>query len=331
MAAFQQDGTQGGNAQNNAGQNNAAQNNLPQGNSVIQDPIIQDDIILDDGMLIEEGAVIEGVPYAPYPSFQIVSFADMEYTVGVQGFTGVPNLGESGSFGFNEGINWGFPMPVLPMLGLSGQIGVRFAQSNFHGANMTTENRNQTFFTTGISRRVDYGFQMGVVFDYLSDDWYYEGSFAQVRSEFGWVGEFGNEIGFRYISGVQDSSDEVADGLRSIGFTGIMDFDPINTYRFYYRQQWDQVRGGHAELMGGFTENGDGMLGGEFLIPIAERWALTSDVTALFPSSSSPIDESWNIGMNLTWYPKGLTTWSQLYHRPLFDTADNGTFMFQPK
>lgn len=302
--------------------------------------IIHEGPWMPDGVIMEgEGMIMDGEycpdPCVVCPPVQLISFADMEYSLGVQGFKGVPNLGQSGSFGFNQGINWGFPMPILPALGLSGQIGARFTQADFYGANFTDDSRHQTFLSAGLSRRVDYGFQMGVVLDYLNENWYYEGSFAQIRSEFSWVGGYGNQIGFRYISAVQDSSEEVAEGLMNIGNNLVTDITPLNTYRFFYRHQWDQMRGGHVEAMGGFTENGDAIFGSEFLIPIAERWALTTDFTCLLPADENlareRLGESWNIGLGLTWYPKGLSTWSQLYHRPLFNVADNGTFMFQPE
>lgn len=324
MAALQGDDT-------GANPNNTAPNT--QGNPIVQDPIIEDEMIFDDGMIIDDGAFFEEPVGPAYPTYQLVSFADMEYFVGVQGFKGVPNLGESGSFGFNEGINWGFPMPILPLLSLSGQVGARFTQSDFYGANLTADSHSQTFLTGGISRRVDYGFQMGVAVDYLNDNWYYDGSFVQLRSEIGFVGGYGNLFGFRACNGLQDDAPGVSAGLASIGFGAITNFEPIDTYRFFYRQQWDQVRGGHIEASGGFTENGDGLFGAEFMIPIAERWALTSNVNCLLPSTSvtslAQIDESWNVGMGLTWYPKGLSTWSRLYHRPLFNVADNGSFMFK--
>lgn len=266
------------------------------------------------------------------PPYQLISFADMEYSVGVQGFKSVPNLGQSGSFGFNESINWGFPFPILPVLSLSGQIGFRFTQSDMNGANFTADSRDQLFLTGGISRRVDYGLQLGVAVDYLNDNWYFDSSFAQMRTEIGLVGGYGNQFGFRFSANLDDDAQDVQTGLNAVGFTAINNFEPVETYRFFYRHAWDQVRGGHAEFMAGFAGNSAGVLGADFLIPISERWALNSNFSCLLPSTTNAfnqIDESWNVGLGLTWYPKGLSTWSKLYHRPLFDVADNGTFMFQ--
>ncbi|MEC9093890.1 MAG: DUF6666 family protein [Planctomycetota bacterium] len=309
---------------------------VQQQEEIIGEEIIEGDLV--DGQLIEDGVDCGGCGACEdcgfyCPPYQLISFVDMEYSFGVQAFDGVPNLGESGSFGFNESINWGFPFPAFPLLSLSGQLGVRFAQSDLNGGSFTGDVRDQLFLTGGISRRVDYGLQMGVAVDYLNDNWYMDGAFAQLRSEMSLVGGFGNQLGFRVTANLDDDTEDVQAGLDAIGFTAISNFEPVDNYRIFYRHAWDQERGGHAEMMAGFTEDGDGIFGADFLIPVAERWALNSSFTCLMPSDSSSatsqIDESWNVGMGLTWYPKGLTTWSKLYHRPLFNVADNGTFMFQ--
>ena len=37
------------------------------------------------------------------------------------------------------------------------------------------------------------------------------------------------------------------------------------------------------------------------------------------------INESWNVGMNLVWYPGGVSRYRSRYHRPMFNVADNGS------
>jgi hypothetical protein len=58
-------------------------------------------------------------------------------------------------------------------------------------------------------------------------------------------------------------------------------------------------------LRGGFT----------YLIPVEGK------------STGGNIEESWNVGLSLVWYPGCRTARTADYHRPLFNVADNGTFL----
>src|SRR5262245_55353592 len=138
--------------------------------------------------------------FVPLPSFSC-----FEVFGGVQGFTGPANRGGSGSFGFHEGFNWGVPLAGF----VSGQLGVNWTQSNFSGSFFTPDSRNQIFFTTGLFRRVDWGFQGGLVFDFLHDEWDYSADLAQIRGELSWLWCGCNEIGFLFAVGVNDSDNLV--------------------------------------------------------------------------------------------------------------------------
>ena len=96
------------------------------------------------------------VPCGTFPT------GNLELSFGVQGFTGPANYQHrsgSGSFGINEGLNWGIPIPGFQCLG--GQVGFRATHSNLSGAEFTNETRNQAFVTAGLFRRVDVGLQGG--------------------------------------------------------------------------------------------------------------------------------------------------------------------------
>ena len=117
---------------------------------------------------------------------------------GVQGFKNNSNRGADGSFGFHEGVNFGtsarnvvFP----PSIGF--QLGFQATQTNLDGASFTLQERNQTFLTTGIFRRGDYGLQGGIVFDYLWDDWYYDLNVGQIRGEISMAVSERTSYGFR--------------------------------------------------------------------------------------------------------------------------------------
>ncbi len=111
------------------------------------------------------GGLLRNAEYfAGANGFQNGLFADPTSTSG--------NLLGDCSFGFYEGFNVGIPLCRLSCGLLSGQFGLRATQTNFNGNEFTPADRNQIFLTTGLYRRVDYGFQMGVVADILWDDWF---------------------------------------------------------------------------------------------------------------------------------------------------------------
>jgi hypothetical protein len=266
--------------------------------------------------------------YARYPS--LISCSDMEFFGGAQGFKGSANLGEGGSFGFHEGINFGFPFPLFQGMGLSGQIGGRFVHSNGNGAGFTTDTRQQVFVTGGLFRRVDYGLQGGAVVDYLSEDWYYKGTYAQLRAEISFVGVYGNQFGFRYTG---DLDEEPGIGPVAKSFVpAVGDFNtfvPLDTYRFFYQQKL-AYSNSIVEFHGGFSGQSQGLMGADAWVPLTERILLRTSGTLLIDDSEgvdANIDEAWNVSVSAVFYPKGWNLWQKAYHRPMFDVADNGSFL----
>lgn len=266
----------------------------------------------------------------------LVSFADMEYSVGVQSFKNTVNLGQGASFGVNESINWGFPLPpVLPFRWsrFSGQLGFRLTQNNFAGTAFTTDTRNQAFVTGGIFRRVDYGAQIGAAFDYLDEDWFFGGSFAQIRFHAGWVNQRGNEFGFKYAANMHEELGlaAIVNPLLPAGALPINQITPNDTYRFFYKHNMEIIQNGTVEVFGGFTSQSQGLFGTDFSLPLTDQLSVQSGFALVFEDSintfETNLDEAWNIYTNLVFYPKGLNRWKKAYHRPLFNVADNGTFM----
>jgi uncharacterized protein DUF6666 len=252
---------------------------------------------------------------------------------GVQGFTGPANRGGSGSFGFHEGFNWGNPLFGF----LSGQWGANWTQSNFSGNFLTPDNRDQIFFTAGLFRRVDWGFQGGLVFDYLHDEWDYTADLGQLRGELSWLFGGCNEIGFWFTAGVNDSTNLIvrqptflSDG--TVRVTSSHATLAVNDlYAFFFRRQF--ACGGQGRLFGGFTGNSQGLVGGDALMPINPNWSLRSNF--IFVTAGSGDDrttpgftrESWNVGISLVWTPCPRSLSCQNYNRPLFTVADNGSFL----
>jgi hypothetical protein len=263
----------------------------------------------------------------PRPNLQ-----NLELSGGVHGFTGPLNRGASGSFGFYEGLNLG-----LPLCGdcFCGQIGGLWTQSNFDGSFIAPEEvRNQMFLTAGLFRRVDWGLQAGVVFDYLHDEWDCEYDLAQLRGELGWRYCGCHELGFRFTVGVDDdvaplntpvissSGDSIALQVRDTAV------EVNDLFAFYYRRQF--ACGGEGRLFGGFTNHHQGLVGGDVRLPINDCWSLAADFLYVVPSDDDELpgftEETWNVAVGVVWTPCAKPGCGPNYCRPLFDVANNGTF-----
>ena len=251
---------------------------------------------------------------------------NLELTAGVQGFTGPANQAAGGgSFGFNEGLNWGMPIPLLGCM--SGQVGFRATQSNLSGTEASDDTRRQAFVTAGLFRRVDVGLQGGAVIDWLSDGWHRDLDLVNVRTELSWMIDGTHELGFWGAMGTKSSSDQEAD-QRTI------EWETTDLYAVFYRYNFGACEPGDARLFAGTSGQGDGLVGVDVRLPLSATWALESNFAYLIPNEGDAVNfeadhvqESWNIGMNLVWYPgRGLGR-GDSYSRPLFRVADNGVFM----
>ncbi|MEZ6096661.1 MAG: DUF6666 family protein [Pirellulaceae bacterium] len=260
-----------------------------------------------------------------------------EYFAGAQGFTspaytipGRNDLTKDCSFGFNAGINAGIPLCRLTCGLLSGQAGVRTVNSEFSGTPFTSDNRDQLFVTTGLYRRVDYGFQFGVVADFLFENWYTDTTTVQIRGDIGWVYAGGNTIGFRFAEGVQD---DVSNGtFNGTAFNSIVT-STFDQSRFYYRQNCSW--GGYSDIFLGWSDEKHVIGGLEYDIPMGECWALQSSFTYFMPENDAELtasggnaNEAWNIGVGFVWRPQG-RCWYDNYDRPILPVADNGTMVLR--
>ena len=88
-------------------------------------------------------------------------------------------------------------------------------------------------------------------------------------------------------------------------------------------------------MFGGFTGDQDGLLGGDIRLPVNGRWALEANFTYLIPEESSMttghVEEGWNVGIGLVFFPGCNTPYTLDYNRPLFNVADNGTMFLSPR
>lgn len=265
-----------------------------------------------------------------------INWRDFEFFAGTQAFAGPANYAGtqpgnvnregSASFGIHEGFNFSRRSFLLGG-GISSQFGLRATHNNASGTEFTDDSRNQIFLTGGFFRRVDYGFQGGVVVDYLNDKWYYNVNLTQLRAQLGWKHDPFNEFGYQYFGSLGDdvstATVDIDAGPTQIAVT----LDPTDQHRIFYRRYFR--RGGTGELFAGTTDESDGILGALLDIPLIDGVAMRTGVTYLNPDAGSGLDnqqESWNLSWGFVWYPCGSCARSP-YDRPMFDVADNGTFL----
>jgi hypothetical protein len=267
-----------------------------------------------------------------------------EFFAGTTGFTGPANFANTApasatnpasarngatSFGFYEGLNEGRSLKQLFGLDLAGQMGVRATQTSLSGTEFTDEARRQIFLTGGLFRRVDFGLQYGVVVDYLNDDWWFRNDLVQLRGELSWNDGCSHEFGYQFMAGLEDST-SVTDVVNAAGtrFRGTVTFEPTDQHRFFFRGSTGGG-GGYFAFVGG-TDRSDAILGGGMTSASRRGFAFQAGSTYLIPNegrgSGGNENESWNLSMGVIYRPGGKQACGR-YCRPMFDVADNGTFM----
>jgi hypothetical protein len=214
---------------------------------------------------------------------------------------------------------------------LGAQLGLQTTQSNLSGAEFTDETRHQLFLTGGLFRRVDWGLQGGLVFDYLSEDWYANTSLAQLRGELSWVFPCLHELGFWFSASTRQDTQL---STFSNGDAAVVEtFESTDLYAFFYRHHFQAIDGAQSRIYAGWTGDSDGLIGADFNLPLSCDWALEGGFAYLVPEQATGragrghAEESWNVAMSLVWYPGARSAYGNDYYRPLFNVADNGSFM----
>jgi hypothetical protein len=237
---------------------------------------------------------------------------------GVEAFTGPKNLGQTGSFGFHQGVNWGAPLPCSNGC-LAMQLGGSVTQSSLSGAEFSPETRHQAFVTGGLFRRVDCGLQYGIAYDYQSDDWYTNTNLTQLRGEVAWVFPCAHELGFWMTSSLDEDQTTAVLFTDQIPATETATWEATDLYAFFYRHR--------------LSGASDGLIGTDLRVPLTCDIAVEAGFTYLVPeeakgpAAAGNEEEAWNVGISLVWYPGCKTATSRSYFAPLFNVADNGSFM----
>lgn len=260
-------------------------------------------------------------------------FTNADYRVGVHGFKNPLNRDQDGSFGFHGGVNLGTPLSRLSCGLFSGQIGINNVQSNFSGSSFTDQSRSQLFVTTGIFRKVDYGLQGGMVYDYLQDEWYTNIGVSQLRGELSWVYASGNTFGFRFAHGLAtDRGNGIL--MDAGGNTTVVNesWRTNDTYRFFYRKLVHEGEG-HIDFTLGYTEEDQTLFGLDFNTPIRGMLRFYGGFTYLLPEQDilarTNSEETWNVMMGVQISPYRRRGYCR-YNVPMFDVADNGSMQVFP-
>ncbi len=233
-----------------------------------------------------------------------------------------------GSFGFQEGFNFGTRLPSLLCGQVGSQLGARFIQSQLNGSAAGVDNRNQAFVTGGLFRRVDYGFQGGLVVDYLHDDWIYKADLLQLRGELSFLLSPCHELGFRFTDSQQ--TDATSYQVPGASAATEIQLTTLNTYRGFYRFRFSEQARGQAELQAGWTEDSGAILGLSLLTPLQSQVGLATNANYLIPQRDAAPEfafEGWNISLAIVWTPGRPFGLARDYYRPLFEVADNGSMI----
>lgn len=243
---------------------------------------------------------------------------------GVEGFKSAVDQGVNGNFGFHEGVNWGGAL--FEYGGIGGQLGAQAVQSNLGESFLFEDNRIQFFLTTGLFHRPmnNNGWQGGVVWDWLHDDYYAQMDVSQIRGELSWLSCGHHEVGFWTAIGTTSDTE----------FSSFNDEDvtwqPIDMYSLFYRRYFEN--GSIGRFSAGFTGDGQGLLGADLLAPLTPKLALVTNVNYILgrndPAPEEALTESWGLTISLVWYPGYKSPCSSRNpYRPIFGVADNTTMM----
>jgi hypothetical protein len=253
---------------------------------------------------------------------RVPKFKEVMAFGGVHGFKGpYDQERDSGNFGFQEGFNLG---GKLPFTETGYQLGFQAQQSQLSGDADTGigDSFVQHFFTTGVFRRTNDGFQGGAVWDLLLDERDTSVAFSQVRAEVGFVDCGCHEFGASLAVHLKENTFVNPQQQTTTAFQS------VDQYLLYYRMHG--ARGGEGRLYGGITDDVDGIVGADFLLPLTESWSLQPAFTYLIPNASgagtvAAREEAWNISINLVWHWRGhARSCHSSPYRPLFNVADNG-------
>jgi hypothetical protein len=263
-------------------------------------------------------------PCCPDPCHSV--WENLQLFGGVQAFKSEVDQGLNGNFGFQEGGNWGGAL--FEYGGVGAQVGAQVVQSNLGESYYFEDNRIQFFFTSGLFHRPfdNHGWQGGVVFDWLHDDYYVQMDVAQIRGELSWLSCGHHEFGAWVAIGT------TSDTKFSTINNDLVSWEPIHLYSLFYRRYFDN--GSVGRFSAGSTGEGQGLLSADVMAPLTQNWALSTGATYIMgrndPAPEEALTEAWGLSICLVWYPGYKTPCSSKNpYRPLFNVVDNSSMLLR--
>ena len=240
---------------------------------------------------------------------------------------------DAGNFGAQFALNWASARPLF--CGLNVQAGARATQLDFNGTSAngfeTDDARTQVFWTAGVFFRAPFGcdgWSAGVVYDSLIEDYYRQYDLSQLRAELSY--SFGGlfDLGFRGAFALNEDDFDflrLDDELTIEGKATATSY-----YTMFLRTNFDQ--GAQATVFGGVTEWNEAIVGATAEAPLSDSFAIKGGATYIIPSERGlgnlRDEETWNVSAGFVWYLGGGARGNACGEtRPLFDVADNGTFL----
>jgi hypothetical protein len=240
---------------------------------------------------------------------------------GVHGFKGPYDRNrDSGNFGFHEAINAGFKIPYTTF---GYQLGYQATHSQLNGDEATNNpsSHTQHFVTAAIFKRVRDGFQGGIAWDMLRDERWGAIDFHQLRGEISFIDHGCHELGASVTAGLNEHEFFIDDESPTVFYQAADQY--VGFYRFHGQN------GGEGRFYGGWTDDGNGILGADMNLPLSDRWSLMANFAYMIPEEGGGAlgasNEAWNVSTALVWNwgCRARRSYSNCY-RPLFNVADNG-------
>lgn len=264
---------------------------------------------------------------------------------GNNSFKSISDSGAESNFGVVAGANVG---RALGDRGFGIQAGASYGVYDFSGRTASVDENSsaqeQLFITFGAFKRAQecQHFQGGLVYDVMANDNWGTFSNEPLLSQWRVQGEYllsdYNAVGI--VVTRRDHGDDQLVGPAIPGATAV--FRPISQASFFFHHRWDN--GADSYLWLGFPEKqrpgdapgslGQSIIGTSMQVPLTEALGLYGTGTYMRPSSgpgaAGAAEETWNLGMGLTWFPgrnAANPSVAGSCNMPYMNVANNGTFL----